>query len=168
MTRALWIASLFSLVTFAAHAQNIVDQKGSCFAPGCADIPVTSNAPVFPTKPTHGKWDIENYKRSTDASVSCVIVKYVTESKPEVDLLCPGPQIYAPLRVHLALTWAEAKDVPAAMQKLQLDTNAAVRFKSKPGSPMAELTLRNGNAAARKEWISFNKISVALVLEAQK
>lgn len=168
MSRAFWITSLFCLVALAAHSQTIVDRKGSCFAPACSDIPVTSDAPVFPTKPTNGKWEVENYKRSSDASVSCMVVKYVAESKPQVDLLCPGPQVYAPLRVHLSLTWAEAKDVPTAMKNQQVDTNAAVRFKSKPGSPMAELTLRNGDARPQKEWISFNRINVALVLEAQK
>lgn len=168
MSRAFWIALLLSLSGISLRAQSIIEQKGSCFSPGCTDIPVTSDAPIFPKRPWNGKWEIEDYKRSTEASVSCAIVKYVTESKPQVDLLCPGPQIYAPLRVHLALTWADAKDVPASMKNLELDTNASVRFKSKPGSPMAELTLRDGGRQPQKEWVTFNRINVSLVLERAK
>ncbi|HYX54076.1 MAG TPA: hypothetical protein VE783_11545 [Candidatus Limnocylindrales bacterium] len=166
-SRALWISSLFALCIVTAQAQVIVEQKASCFSPACTDVPVTSNAPIFPSKPTNGKWEVEDYKRSKDASISCAIVKYQADNKPQVHLLCPGPEIYAPLRVYLALTWNEAKDVPSSLKNLQVDTNAAVRFKSRPGNPMAELTLRDA-ARSQKEWVSFNKINVSLVLEKAK
>lgn len=126
-------------------------------------------SPSLPRHALNGKWEVEEFK-PTDASVTCSVVQYDTsQPKPILHLLCPGPQIFAPLRVHLALTWKEVAEVPSAMRNMLVDLNSLVKFKSKPGNSKAELTLHNPqDTESLKEWVSFTRINVGLVLNPDK
>lgn len=126
-------------------------------------------SPSLPTEPAKGKWEVEDFK-PTDASISCSVVQYDTsQPKPILHLLCPGPQIFAPLRVHLALTWKEATEVPVMMKNMLVDLNSLVKFKSKPGDSKAELTLHNPqDTESLKRWVSFTRVNVGLVLNPDK
>lgn len=97
-------------------------------------------------------------------------MKYdVTSSLPILHLLCPGPQIFAPLRVHLTLTFADMKEIPKDLRNMLVDFNRAVKFKSKGGDSQAELTLhaREDNQTQTK-WVKFTKVNVGIVLPENK
>jgi len=98
--------------------------------------------------------------------VSCAVVKYdSTLALPTLHLLCPGPEIFAPLRVHLALTWKNVSEIPLVMKSMLVDMSRSVKFKSKPGDSRAELTLQNSQRTqSMKQWISFSDVNVGLVL----
>ena len=79
-----------------------------------------------------------------------------TQSLPILHLLCPGPQIFAPLRVHLTLSFADAKEIPKDMHNMLVDFNRAVRFKSKAGDSQAELTLHaKQDTQSETKWAKF-------------
>lgn len=137
-----------------------------CVSSPCASPAATSSAPILPSVPVRGKWEVEDFK-TTDASVSCSVVKYdSTVTRPILHLLCPGRDIFAPLRVHLTLTWKDAKQIPAAMRSMLVDIDKAVKFKSsKAGDSKAEITLQDPQAARSvKEWVTFTQVNVGLVL----
>lgn len=136
------------------HTNQPVCQPGTCTA-----------AASLPSVPTHGKWEVQDFKQTND-SISCAVVKYdPTLALPTLHLLCPGPDIFAPLRVHLALTWRDVSEVPSAMKSMLVDTSRSVKFKSKPGDSRAELTFHNfQRTQSRTQWISFTAVNVGLVL----
>lgn len=106
-----------------------------------------------------------------DASVSCAVVRYEpSELQPILHLLCPSPEIYAPLYVHLALTWSEPTEVPQDMRNMLVQPDSPAKFKSINGNARAELTLYNAQRTrSQKEWVEFTRISnVGLVLIPQK
>src|SRR5438270_9800790 len=129
----------------------------------------TASVPSFPAHPVPGKWEVEDFK-STNSSISCAVTKYdVTSSFPILHLLCPGPQIFAPLRVHLTLTFSDIKEIPKDMRNMLVDFNRAVRFKSKPGDSQAELTLRGKeDTQTLTKWVKFTKVNVGIVLPENK
>ncbi len=158
-------------ITFAAlsaQSQTTSNQTApvapSCLAPNCANAN-TADTPIFPSHPVQGKWVNEEFK-TTDASISCSVVKYDnSQPTPILHLLCPGPQIFAPLRVHLSLTWKQVTDIPARLRHMLVKTDSLVKFKSKHGESKAELTMSDPQAGgSSKEWVSFNSVGVGLVL----
>lgn len=160
--------SLFLLVSVTTHAQAVPNQR--CAGGPCSNLVPPDRGPVLPVVPSNGKWETLDFKPGT-GSVSCGVVKYeVTDLKPTVHLLCPGPQIYAPIRVHLALTWQSLEEVPPVLRTMYVELTNPVKFKSIPGKDAsAELTLDNGQKThAQKEWIHFTKVMVALVLPPDK
>ena len=159
------------LVSLSLLAQNNNDTNDKATKPGCTTSPcVTPNhfasAPTLPSAPLRGKWAVEDFK-TTDASVSCSVVKYdSTVTRPILHLLCPGRDIFAPLRVHLTLTWKDVAQIPSAMRSMLVDMNKAVKFKSsKGGDSKAEITLQDPQASRSvKEWVTFTQVNVGLVL----
>jgi len=161
-----------SLSLWPAYSQTGSNQPAtmspSCLAPNCVNTDA-GKAPTFPTHPVHGTWVNEDFKTS-DASVSCSVVKYDnSQPKPILHLLCPGPQVFAPLRVHLSLTWKEVSEIPARLRNMLISTNSLVNFKSKPGDSRAEITMQDPQAGgSSKEWVHFTSVAVALVLPNEK
>lgn len=149
------------------RAQRIENSAtpASCLFGSCITGDTLSAAPSLPSVPVRGKWQVEDFKKS-DASVSCAVVKYdSTHSRPILHLLCPGPDIFAPIRVHLTLTWRDVREIPSVMKNMLVDMSRSVRFKSKPGDSKAELTFQDADATRKvKEWISFSEVNVGLVL----
>src|SRR5689334_4054735 len=161
------LAAVFALVV-SLHAQVQPPPSQQCSGGNCRTFVPADRGTVFPSVPSKGKWETLDFKPG-DASVSCGVVKYeIADSKPTLHLLCPAAEIYAPLRVHLALSWADIKDVPEALKGMLVDTASAVKFKSTPGDARAELALhRSQESLLHREWIHFTKVNVALVLPPQ-
>lgn len=164
------LALLFSVLP--ALAQNINPQgnnqsaQASCPSGNCINENNFAAAPSLPSVPVKGKWEVEDFKNS-DASVSCSVVKYdSTLARPILHLICPGPDVFAPLRVHLSLSWKQVSEIPAIMRSMLVDVSRSVKFKSKLGESRAELTLQDPQATARatKEWITFTDVNVGLVV----
>lgn len=136
----------------------------------CSTFPASGNTPVLRTRTgastAAGKWQVEDFKPS-DASISCAVVKYEWDDvMPILHLLCPGPQVFAPLRVHLTLTWKNEAEVPETIKTMRVesDRNSVVQFKSQPGESRVELTLYDvEETQSLKEWVKFTKVKVGLV-----
>lgn len=141
------------------------NNQAVCESGNCKADKGLAAAASLPSVPTRGKWEVEDFKPSDD-SVSCAVVKYdSTPVLPTLHLLCPGPEIFAPLRVHLALTWKNVSEIPLVMKSMLVDLSRSVKFKSKPGDSRAELTLHNAQSTqSTKQWISFTDVNVGLVL----
>jgi hypothetical protein len=132
----------------------------------CSSSITTNDAPVLHTRNDATRWQVEDFKPS-DASITCSVVKYEwNDVMPIVHLLCPGPQVFAPLHVHLTLTWTDESEVPEAIKTMRVETdrNSAVQFKSQPGESRVELTLCDAEETQTlKEWVKFTKVKVGLV-----
>jgi hypothetical protein len=154
------------LLAFPLSAQqlNSGDNGQKCPGGNCTNYGV-ANAATFPSHPVPGKWQVEDFK-STDSSVTCSIMKYdSTTNLPILHLLCPGPEIFAPLRVHLTLSFASVKEIPRDMHDMLVDFNRAVRFKSKSGDSQAELTLHaKEDTQTQTKWVKFTKVNVGIVV----
>jgi hypothetical protein len=146
-----------------------------CAAGPCSKLVPPDRGPISPNVPSaavpsNGKWEVLDFKPGS-GSVSCGVVKYeVTDLKPTVHLLCPAQEIYAPIRVHLTLTWKSIEEVPSVLRTMYVDLTQVVKFRSAPGQdPSAELTLEEAQKThPQKQWIHFSKVNVALVLPAEK
>jgi hypothetical protein len=148
--------------------QETSETKQVCPAGRCVNSNNFAAATSLPSVLVKGKWKTEDFKAS-DASVSCAVVKYdSTETRPTLHLLCPGPDIFAPLRVHLALTWKHVSEIPSIMKNMLVVMSKSVKFKSKPGNSKAELTLRNPqDSHSTQEWVTFTDVNVGLVVSQQ-
>ena len=156
--------------TLSLHAQNngtAADGSQCPAGAACSNFHTADRYPSLVTRPPNGNWQIEDFK-PIDAAITCSVVKYeMDELMPVLHLLCPGPQVFAPLRVHLTLTWKSPGEVPQGMQYMLVDraSNSTVKFKSKPGESRVELTLHDANdTKSLKEWVKFTKINVGLVV----
>lgn len=145
--------------------QETSQTQQACPDGHCVSANSLAAATSLPSAPAKGKWQTEDFKAS-DASVSCAVVKYdSTDTRPTLHLLCPGPDIFAPLRVHLALTWKHVSDIPSIMKNMLVVMSKSVKFKSKPGKSRAELTLRNPqDSHSTTEWVTFTDVNVGLVV----
>lgn len=167
------ISSVFFVVLSSASliAQNIPASSNTKSQSGCASAECKTQdqlalAGSLPSTPSKGKWQVQDFK-TTDASISCSVAIYdYTPVRPVLHLICPERSVFAPLRVHLTLSWKDAAQVPLSMRSMLVDTNSAVRFKSRGiGDSSAELTLQAPNASHPiKQWIKFTAVTVGLVL----
>lgn len=171
------MATTFALLicaSFAAVAQettNIGQYNTGAAQPSCPAAGCTSNSnnsaggSSLPSVSVNGKWEVQDFKAS-DSSVSCAVIKFDSAlAMPILHLLCPGPEVFAPLRVHLMLTWKNAFEIPNDVRRMLVDTSRSVKFKSKPGDSQAELTFHDPQATnSKKEWITFTEVNVGLVL----
>jgi hypothetical protein len=164
-------AILASLIAFSVfiNAQNNGPalKVPSCPAGVNCSSPMTGDgAPVLHTRNDASRFQIDDFKPS-DASIICSVVKYEwNDVMPIVHLLCPGPQVFAPLRVHLTLSWKNESEVPEAIKTMRVETdrNSAVQFKSQPGESRVELTLCDAEETQTlKEWVKFTNVKVGLV-----
>lgn len=167
------ISSIFFALLSSASliAQNNPSSSEAKSQSGCASVECKTqdqlaSAGSLPSIPSKGKWQVEDF-RTTDASISCSVAKYdSTAARPILHLICPERDVFAPLRVHLTLSWKDVAQIPLSMRSMLVDTNRAVRFKSHGiGDSSAELTLQAPNASHPiKEWIKFTDVNVGLVL----
>ncbi len=176
--RTVVVTCLF-LLALSLSAQNNGTAAGQaqCAAgTSCSNFRGPEGYPTLATRPASAppagrRWEIEDFK-PVDSSISCAVVKYDLDNlMPILHLLCPGPQIFAPLRVHLTLTWKDVSEVPESMKNMLVDatSNSTVKFKSRPGESRVELTLRDpDDTQSLKEWVKFTKVNVGLVVPPQQ
>lgn len=158
--------------TLSLAAQNNGATAGQEQCPAgtvCSNFHTPDSYPTLVTRPEKNRWQIDF--KPTDASISCAVVKYdPAQLMPVLHLLCPGPDVFAPLRVHLTLTWKDVSEVPDSMRNILVDaaSNSLVRFQSKPGESRVELNLHHAEETQSfKEWVNFTKINVGLVPSTQ-
>lgn len=160
---------IICLLAYPLSAQHLNPAPDLPSCPNGSCTEKTTPVPVFPSHPAPGQWEVQDFKTS-NSSISCSVMKYdVTSSLPILHLLCPGPQIFAPLRVHLTLTFADMKEIPKDLHNMLVDFNRAVKFKSKGGDSQAELTLHaREDTQAQTKWVKFTKVNVGIVLPENK
>jgi hypothetical protein len=163
------LASLVLLSLFVKAQSNIPSVTPETLCPAgaaCASSPDSASRPVLHTRADTSRWQVEDFKPS-NASISCSVVKYEwNDVMPILHLLCPGPQVFAPLRVHLTLTWKNESEVPQTIKTMRVEgeRNSVVQFKSQPGESRVELTLCDAEETQTlKEWVKFTKVKVGLV-----
>lgn len=174
MFRAVAILSLLfstvpTLAQFSKQQNNEAADQQPCGTGDCGTGNTLASAPSLPSNnPIRGKWQTEDFT-PTDASVSCAVVKYdSTVSRPVLHLLCPGPDVFAPLRVHLTLTWKNENEMPPIMRSMPVDISRSVNFKSRPGFSKVELRFQDPQARRSiKEWVTFTEVNVGLVVPAK-
>jgi hypothetical protein len=164
------LSTLLVLFSASLGLAQVINETHESPQPGCAsgncsNANQLASAPSLSSRAGSGKWEVQDFKSSDDAFIYCAVMKYdSTVSRPTLHLLCPGPDVFAPLRVHLALTWRNGNEIPLVMRSMQVERSSSVRFKSKPGASRAELTLQDPLAArSTKQWITFTEVNVGLV-----
>lgn len=167
------LSSIFFILLTSASliAQNNLNSSDPKAQPGCTSAECKTqdqlaSAASLPSIPSKGKWQVQDFK-TTEASISCSVAIYdFSPARPVLHLICPERSVFAPLRVHLTLSWKDTAQVPLIMRSMLVDTNRAVRFKSRGiGDSSAELTLQDPKASRSiKEWIKFTDVNVGLVL----
>jgi hypothetical protein len=169
LLRSVCIAVLFVCPLVACAQSRPAQSAGQCPANACNNLTDPDTVPIYPTVPSNGKWETLDFKHD-DAAVPCTVVKYeLAESRPIVHLLCPDPRIYAPLRVHLSLSFTDLKEVPQIMKQMLVDVDSPVKFKSARGDARVQLSMHSAaQTSSQKEWVKFTKVNVALVLPAEK
>jgi hypothetical protein len=168
--RTVCLASLFIVTALFARAQVKNTQNSeSCKGRKCAKFAASDRGPDFPANSSLSNVDPLSYKQG-DGPVSCAVVKYdVSGQSPVLHLLCPEPQVYAPLRVHLALSWTEPGEIPQIIKNMAVDPNSLALFRSVPGNTRAELWMHSvQDAQSRKEWVKFTTCKVSLVLPPER
>jgi hypothetical protein len=169
LLRSVCIAVLFVCSLIVCAQSRPAQSAGQCPANACNNLTDLDTVPIYPTVPSNGKWETLDFKHD-DAAVPCTVVKYeLAESRPIVHLLCPDPRIYAPLRVHLSLSFTDLKEVPQIMKQMLVDVDSPVKFKSARGDARVQLSLHSAaQTSSQKEWVKFTKVNVALVLPPEK
>jgi len=101
----------------------------------------------------------------SDTSISCSVVRYdKKDAKPVLHLLCPEEQVFAPLRVHLKLSWNDIKEIPSNLEHMLVDIGGLAQFKSKMGNTEVKLRLREqADSHSFTKWIKFTMVTVGLV-----
>ena len=166
-TRAILFVLLSSAFLIAQNTPDgVPKQKTRCMSVECKAQEDLAAANTPPPVPSNSKWKLEDF-RVSDATVNCSVVKYESAlARPMLHLICPEQQVFAPLRVHLMLTWRQLTEIPPAMRSMLVDTSRVVRFKSpEPGISSVELTFQDPkDSRSVKQWITFNDVNVGLVL----
>lgn len=160
------VLSSASLIAQNSPSSGGPNSQSGCTSAECKTQNQLASAGSLPSIPSKGKLEVEDF-RTTDASISCSVVKYdSTAARPILHLICPERDVFAPLRVHLTLSWKDVAQIPLSMRSMLVDTNRAVRFKSRGiGDSSAELTLQEPNASRSiKQWVKFTDVNVGLVL----
>ena len=103
--------------------------------------------------------------KPSDSSISCSVVRYDrNEARPVLHLLCPEEQVFAPLRVHLSLSWNDIQEIPSNLKHMLVDIGGLAQFKSKMGDTEVKLRLREKSGAqSLTRWIKFTMVTVGLV-----
>jgi hypothetical protein len=157
------------LLAIPLSAQNLTSSSDVPKCPRGVCSQESAPPPIFPSHPVPGKWEVQDFK-TTNTSISCAVTKYdVTSSMPILHLLCPGPQIFAPLRVHLTLSFADVKEIPQDLHNMLVDLSRAVKFRAKHGESQAELSLHaKEDPQVQTKWVKFTKVNVGIVLPEEK
>jgi hypothetical protein len=126
-------------------------------------LPLVSPSPDSPDQ--HSQSETSAGFKPSDSSISCSVVRYdKSEAKPVLHLLCPEEQVFAPLRVHLSLSWNDMREIPSHFEHMLVDIGSLAQLKSKLGDTEVKLRLReNSSAHPLTRWIRFTMVTVGLV-----
>jgi hypothetical protein len=164
--RTVCIASLFLTTALVARAQVTSTQgQEPCRGRKCSKFLSTDHGSGVPAKYSNSKTESWDFKPG-EGPVSCAVVNYdVSSENPVLHLLCPEPQVYAPLRVHLALSWTEPGEIPKNIKNMVVDANSLAQFRSTPGNARVEVWVHAAQQTqSRKESVKFTKCKISLVL----
>ena len=102
--------------------------------------------------------------------IKCSVVAWDSSSrsrKPVLTLLCPAEEVFAPLHVHIKLSWEKAEDVPTVLVRSLVPLKTLVRVRTTAEAAFVRLSiLEDLNSKPREEWFSFTAaLDIALVID---
>lgn len=103
-----------------------------------------------PSKPRKGR---------SPSDIKCSIVEWNNSSpKPALTVVCPPPEIFAPLRVILKFSWVDSKDVPREAAKVVAEPRNATRIQLGKGNVRAFLKVSDHSDTTKEKWVVFNSL----------
>jgi len=105
-----------------------------------------------------------NAIRSSD--IKCSIVEWVdTPPKPELTVVCPPPEIFAPLRVFLKFSWVDSKDVPKDVAKVVAKPRAETKIQLGKANIKVFLKMsKDADDSGKEKWVAFNALQAFAIV----
>ncbi len=92
--------------------------------------------------------------------IDCTVEEWTpSDTSPVLGLVCPPPQVFSPLRVHLKVSWLKVGDIPKVLHRIVAEPHMPVRIR--PTSSTLRVLLRvskHPEDAGKEEWIGFNSV----------
>jgi hypothetical protein len=104
-----------------------------------------------PFKPGHGVKASE---------IRCSIIEWENNApKPLLTVVCPPPQVFAPLRVFLKFSWLDTKDVPKEAAKVVAEPRTETKIMLGKGDIKVFLKIsKGGDDTGKEKWMAFNAL----------
>ncbi len=108
-----------------------------------------------------------NAVRSSD--IKCSIVEWVdTPPKPELTVVCPPPEIFAPLRVFLKFSWVDSKDVPKDVAKVVAKPRAETKIQLGKANIKVFLKMsKDADDSGKEKWVAFNALQAFAIVPSE-
>jgi hypothetical protein len=98
--------------------------------------------------------------------VTCSVVEWDgASSKPALTVLCPPPEVFAPLHVYLKLSWLKPEEVPAHAGTIHAPAKTLTKLRTNKSAVWVWLAVEEKHdAPVRGKWVAFTGlVDVALL-----
>ncbi len=103
--------------------------------------------------------------------VDCSIQEWNTRSRePQITLLCPPVNVFAPIRVYLKLSWLKPEDVPEDVGRIVALPNTSTRIRTNKKAVSVRLNVAGEPAKGQPaKWVDFTGVvDVALITDSRR
>ncbi len=103
---------------------------------------------------------------SDKPDVSCSVVEWnAAPAKPELTVLCPSEEVFAPLHVYLKISWLKPEDVPPYARTIQAPAKTPTKLRTNKTAVWLWLGVQEKpGAAPHRRWVAFTGVvDVALL-----
>jgi hypothetical protein len=103
------------------------------------------------------------------SEIKCSIVEWADNPpKPELTVVCPPPEIFAPLRVFLKFSWVDAKDVPKDAAKVVAKPRAETKIQLGKANIKVFLKFaKDADDSAKEKWVAFNALQAFAIVPSE-
>ncbi|HMD86023.1 MAG TPA: hypothetical protein VKO18_15120 [Terriglobia bacterium] len=103
------------------------------------------------------------------SEIKCSIVEWVdSPPKPELTVVCPPPEIFAPLRVFLKFSWVDSKDVPKDAAKVVAKPRAETKIQLGKANIKVFLKIsKDADDSAKEKWVAFNALQAFAIVPSE-
>jgi hypothetical protein len=100
------------------------------------------------------------------SEIKCSIVEWVDSSpKPELTVVCPPPEIFAPLRVFLKFSWVDSKDVPKDVARVVAKPRAETKIQLGNANIKVFLKIsKDADDSGKEKWVAFNALQAFAIV----
>lgn len=96
--------------------------------------------------------------RARNLDIPCAVLDWDTEAPtPKLTLLCPPSEVFAPLRVHLKLSWDKSEHVPEDCSQILAPPKTHTKVRADRGALFVWLKIQ-GKEKSKARWVVFNHI----------
>lgn len=98
--------------------------------------------------------------------VSCSVVEWsAASSKPALTVLCPPPEVFAPLHVYLKVSWLKAEDIPAYAGAIHAPAKTLTKLRTNKSAVWLWLSVQEKHdAPLRGKWVAFTGVADVALL----